>query len=63
MRNFHIGAITCFALAFLLYGLSWLPGAIGLGIFGGVFEIAAWVQVVNSDLKETRKNSHEAPID
>ena len=63
MKSFHIGAITCFALAFFLYGLSWLPGAIGLSLFGTAFEIAAWVQVATCVLEERRLNGHDAPIE
>ena len=49
LRYFHVGAVVCFAIAFVLYGLaSWGPGAIGFAVFGAVFEAAAWLQVLTA---------------
>jgi membrane associated rhomboid family serine protease len=48
MKRFHIGALICFAVALLLYFVSWLPGAWALGILGFLFEVAAWAQVLGT---------------
>jgi len=45
----HIGALVCFLLATVFYLSASLPGAIGLGILGVVFELAAWVLVLKSE--------------
>ncbi len=45
MKCFHTGALVCFALAFLFYLISWLPGVWGLVAVGVLFEVAAWVFV------------------
>ena len=44
----HAGAIICFVVAIVLYGVSWLPGAIGLGLLGACFELAAWIQLFSN---------------
>lgn len=48
MARLHAGALVLFALAFVFYGLAWIPGAICLAGFGMVFEIAAWVVMFSS---------------
>ncbi len=55
MKGFHAGALICFGIAFLFYFLSWRPGAIGLAVFGLVFEIAAWGQVVSASREKPRE--------
>ena len=45
MKAMHFGAIVCFALAIGFYLIAWVPGAYGLGFFGVVLEIAAWMQI------------------
>lgn len=51
MQRFHFFTLACFAIATLLYALSWMPGAIGFGILGAVFEIVAWVSLFSDDRK------------
>lgn len=51
MKRFHLFTLACFAIATLLYALSWIPGAIGFGILGAVFEIVAWVSLFSDDRK------------
>ncbi len=46
MKHVHASAIACFAVAFVFYLLSWIPGAFALVILGVAFEIAAWAQMV-----------------
>ena len=52
MKRFHLFTLACFAIATLFYALSWMPGAIGLGILGAVFEIVGWVNVFFGDQKD-----------
>lgn len=52
MKRFHLFTLVCFAIATLLYALSWMPGAIGFGILGTVFEIVGWVNVFFGDQKD-----------
>jgi hypothetical protein len=42
MKSMHAGAALCFFLAMACYFASWVPGALGLGFVGILFEIAAW---------------------
>lgn len=51
MKRFHLFTLACFAIATLFYALSWMPGAIGLGILGAVFEIVGWVNLFFGDQK------------
>jgi hypothetical protein len=48
MRKLHVVALSCFALAFLFYFASWLPGALGIGMLGIVFEVAGWVALLRA---------------
>jgi len=57
----HAGASICFVVAIVMYGISWLPGAIGLGLLGACFELAAWIQMfANTDGDELRRNADDA---
>lgn len=49
MQRFHLFTLACFAIATLLYALSWMPGAIGFGILGALFEIVGWVSLFSDD--------------
>jgi len=57
----HTGALICFVVAIVLYGVSWLPGAIGLGLLGACFELAAWIQLfANTDGDKPHRNADDA---
>lgn len=57
MKFLHIVALVCFALAFVFYLAPWPQGALGLGLFGFVFEALAWVAFFTSE----RAGSSELP--
>ena len=46
MKPLHLGALACFAIALLFYVLSWAPGLAGFVLLGGLFELAAWVELL-----------------
>lgn len=54
MKRFHRFTLVCFAIAMLLYAVAWMPGAIGFGVFGVVFEIVGWVSLFPDHRKARR---------
>jgi asparagine N-glycosylation enzyme membrane subunit Stt3 len=49
MKRFRLFTLVCFAIAMLLYAVAWLPGAIGFGVLGAVFEIVGWWDLLSAD--------------
>lgn len=45
MKRFHLFTLACFAIATLLYAVAWMPGAVGFGVLGFLFEIVGWVNL------------------
>ena len=52
MKGFHRFTLACFATAMLLYAVAWMPGAIGFGVLGAVFEIVGWLNLFSEDRKD-----------
>ena len=52
MKRFHRFTLACFAIAMLLYAVAWMPGAIGFGVLGAVFEIVGWLNLFSEDRKD-----------
>jgi asparagine N-glycosylation enzyme membrane subunit Stt3 len=49
MKRLRLFALACFAIAMLLYAAAWMPGAIGFGVLGLVFEIVGWWDLFSAD--------------
>ena len=45
MKAVHAGALICFAIAMACYALTWVPGWVGFGVVGAIFELVAWVKL------------------
>ena len=54
MKRFHRFTLACFAIAMLLYAVAWMPGAVGFGVLGVVFEIVGWVSLFSDHRKARR---------
>ena len=54
VKPLHIGALVCFAGAIACYALTWIPGLIGFGFIGVVFEIVGWANLF-SQQREKRE--------
>ena len=52
MKRLSPFTLACFTTAMLLYAVAWMPGAIGFGVLGVVFEIVGWLNLFSEDRKD-----------
>lgn len=58
----HVAALFCFVLAMIFYLFASSAVGLGLGLFGVLFEIAAWIILFSAhDRKRTLANSRATP--